>query len=96
MPKVELQDDGSVWFWCPGCTEPHRVMVGSGSGPRWTYTGGVESPTFAPSVRVRCRNADGPTVCHSFVRQGRIEFLGDCTHALAGQTVELPEFTWDP
>lgn len=30
-------------------------------------------------------------VCHSFVRDGRIEFLPDCTHALAGQTVELPE-----
>ena len=30
-------------------------------------------------------------VCHSFVRNGRIEFLSDCTHALAGQTVELPE-----
>lgn len=29
--------------------------------------------------------------CHSFVRDGRIEFLSDCTHALAGQTVDLPE-----
>jgi hypothetical protein len=30
-------------------------------------------------------------VCHSFVTDGKIQFLGDCTHALAGQTVELPE-----
>ena len=30
-----------------------------------------------------------PLVCHSFVREGQIEFLGDCTHALAGQTVPL-------
>lgn len=30
-------------------------------------------------------------VCHSFVRDGMIEFLGDCTHALAGKTVELSE-----
>ena len=30
------------------------------------------------------------TRCHSFVRDGQIEFLGDCTHALAGQTVPLP------
>lgn len=29
-------------------------------------------------------------VCHSFVTDGRIQFLGDCTHALAGQTVDLP------
>jgi hypothetical protein len=30
-------------------------------------------------------------ICHSFVRNGRIEFLHDCTHALAGQTVDLPD-----
>lgn len=27
--------------------------------------------------------------CHSYVTDGRIQFLGDCTHALAGQTVPL-------
>lgn len=32
------------------------------------------------------------SVCHSFVRDGQIQFLGDCTHALAGQTVPLPDF----
>jgi hypothetical protein len=31
-----------------------------------------------------------PTRCHSFVTDGRIQFLGDCTHALANQTVDLP------
>lgn len=30
-------------------------------------------------------------VCHSFVTDGRIQFLDDCTHALRGQTVDLPE-----
>lgn len=34
-------------------------------------------------------------VCHSFVREGRIEFLSDCTHVLAGQTVDLPEISDD-
>lgn len=28
--------------------------------------------------------------CHSFVTDGRIQFLTDCAHALAGQTVDLP------
>lgn len=32
-------------------------------------------------------------VCHSFVTNGRIQFLGDCTHSLAGTTVDLPEWT---
>jgi hypothetical protein len=27
--------------------------------------------------------------CHSFVNAGRIQFLNDCTHALAGQTLDL-------
>jgi hypothetical protein len=31
-------------------------------------------------------------VCHSFVTDGRIAFCSDSTHALAGQTVDLPEF----
>jgi len=29
------------------------------------------------------------TVCHSYVTDGQIHFLGDCTHALAGQIVPL-------
>lgn len=32
------------------------------------------------------------SICHSFVTDGRIQFLSDCTHALAGQTVDLPEW----
>lgn len=34
-----------------------------------------------------------PFRCHSFVTDGRIRFLDDCTHALAGQTVDLPEWS---
>lgn len=30
-------------------------------------------------------------VCHTFVRNGMVQFLGDCTHEFAGQTVPLPE-----
>jgi hypothetical protein len=33
------------------------------------------------------------SVCHSFVVGGRIQFLTDSTHRLAGQTVDLPEWT---
>jgi hypothetical protein len=32
------------------------------------------------------------SVCHSYITNGRILFLSDCTHALAGQTVDLPEW----
>ncbi len=30
-------------------------------------------------------------VCHTFIKEGRIEFLSDCTRALAGQSVPLPD-----
>jgi hypothetical protein len=30
------------------------------------------------------------TVCHSFIENGKIRYLPDCTHSYAGQTVELP------
>lgn len=32
------------------------------------------------------------TVCHSFVTDGKIQFLSDCTHSLAGQTVDIPDW----
>lgn len=32
------------------------------------------------------------SVCHSFVTDGQIHFLSDCTHQLAGHTVPLPNF----
>jgi hypothetical protein len=33
------------------------------------------------------------SLCHSFVTDGKIQFLNDCSHALKGQTVDLPD--WD-
>jgi hypothetical protein len=50
----------------------------------------MEAPTFEPSILVEGARSR----CHSFVREGRIKFLSDCTHELAGQTVDLPEFGW--
>lgn len=93
-------EDGSPYgirFDCPGCKDPHVIPTG---GPHaWNFNGSLESPTLSPSILVRftASDPDDPaavaqeSVCHSFVTDGRIQFLGDCTHALAGQTVDLPE-----
>jgi len=32
-----------------------------------------------------------PRICHSYITDGNIQFLSDCTHELAGQTVPLQE-----
>ena len=61
----------------------------------WTWNGDVDRPTISPSILTRTTmRIDGKTtdvICHSFVRDGQVEFLSDCTHELAGQLVELLE-----
>ncbi|HET6805314.1 MAG TPA: hypothetical protein VFH59_07745 [Frateuria sp.] len=63
----------------------------------WGFDGNLDNPTLTPSVLQQWNQWQGEGVpakrhvCHSFVRNGRIEFLGDSTHSLAGQTVDLPE-----
>lgn len=32
--------------------------------------------------------------CHSYLRDGQLEFLADCTHALAGKTIALPDWPY--
>ncbi len=34
-------------------------------------------------------------VCHTFITDGRVQFLSDCTHAFAGQTLDLPDLPGD-
>lgn len=53
--------------------------------PFWTWNGDTEKPTLKPSVKTWTDDE----VCHSFVTDGRVQFLGDCTHEFAGKTVDL-------
>lgn len=92
-------------FMCPGCKEMHQVQIGDGAGPRWGFNGDYDRPTFTPSIKVTGKRRltedeyqrvmagekiDVPDMCcHSFVMDGQIQFLGDCTHELANQTVSL-------
>jgi hypothetical protein len=95
---------GGYAHWCPACEIMHHFAVDEPqrNGARWTFDGNLESPTFTPSMNITTGRFADPTwkdpdgedlssVCHYFLRAGRIEFLGDCTHALAGQTIDLPE-----
>ena len=93
--KLRSVEGGRLMFWCPGCDGAHQVGVGEGPGPRWGYNGNPDAPTFTPSVFVNAPGAffnPAAPSCHSFVTDGRIQFLPDCTHALAGQTVDIPDW----
>lgn len=95
-------DNGNMSWHCPGCGMRHSIRVGEGSGPRWVWNGNTERPTFTPSVLVTYpANPDAEEefkewrkerICHSFVVDGQMQFLGDCTHELVGQTVPIPPF----
>lgn len=101
--KRVTHGDGSpygVRWDCPGCGEPHVVPT---HGPTaWGFNDDLEHPTLSPSILVHPagRWRDGVVVqsprCHSFVRDGRIEFCSDSEHALAGKTVDLPEIPETP
>lgn len=101
--KHEVHGDGSEsLFWhCPGCKAPHSIFVKPGTLNKktWLWNGSVDKCTLSPSVVVFTREyiddedpsfRIAPTNCHVFIRDGMIEFLSDCTHALAGKTVPVP------
>lgn len=77
-------------FWvfeCPACGCLHSVKT-----PRWQFNGDLEKPTVSPSILVPGSQAENDFTCHSFIKDGKIQFLGDCTHHLAGQTVDLVDW----
>jgi hypothetical protein len=97
IAQIHRQGEGEhaqdyLWFYCGGCKTHHQVPV---TGPRqWAWNGSVEAPTLSPSILVKydfVMDHIPEKICHSYVTDGRIQYLGDCTHALAGQTVPLEE-----
>lgn len=61
--------------------------------PIWGFNGDVDKPTFTPSLAVlsatRISNEYTEMRCHSFIRDGQIQYLPDCDHELAGQTIDM-------
>lgn len=103
---TELDGDyhGELGFMCPGCKCRHFIndILTEHEASRngvWTFNGDFESPTIRASVLTRSYQKNPVTGnydieidrCHSYITDGMIEFLSDCQHSLAGQTVELPE-----
>jgi hypothetical protein len=104
--KLRSAVDGNgrraLTYWCQGCESLHQVWVKGGPpGSNWGWNGDVDRPTFTPSVLVTYpANPDADEefkewrtarCCHTFITDGMVQFLGDCTHALAGKTEPLPD-----
>lgn len=105
MKVAKLATDGTLMFWCPACDEHHGIPVDGSRGWKWngslefpTVTPSilVRQTLYGPE-RLTFPNYHGPVpceasegICHSFVTDGKIEYCGDSTHSLKGQTVPLP------
>lgn len=98
MPKLlsANNNNGEIegyYFDCPGCKSGHFVHVKPHQAPNgasWNFNNDLEKPTFSPSILSQINYQHKPTsVCHLFVIDGMINFLNDCTHELAGQTVAM-------
>lgn len=79
---------------CPGCGYSHAFTI-KDPNPRqdkWTWNNSIDKPTFSPSMLV---SRQGKYQCHSFVKEGKIRFLGDCFHELKNQTIELEDYDED-
>ena len=51
----------------------------------WTWNGSTDAPTLRPSVLTEGQNFR----CHSWINNGNVQFLDDCTHEMRNQTVAL-------
>lgn len=62
------------------------ILRGSREGTGcWTWNGSTDAPTLHPSVLTEGHNF----LCHSWINDGQVLFLGDCSHEMRGQTVPL-------
>lgn len=87
MSNVVLPIDnepGLFIFWCEGCGYCHHLDT-----KRWQFNGDLERPTASPSLLVNGAGLAPHPRCHILVKDGRIQYLSDCTHALAGKTVDM-------
>lgn len=79
-------NDPEFMFHCPGCGYDHWFKT-TGSEPKWTWNGDMKKPTVNPSIRVF--GEDVERRCHFFIKDGKIEYCGDCHHHLRSQTVDM-------
>lgn len=64
---------------------------------RWSFNGDFDNPTFRPSMLMQypVENPEtGHVREHFFVIDGKIQYLTDYHHDMAGKTVDMVDCTW--
>jgi hypothetical protein len=81
--KLKKTNDNRYLFYCEGCKRVHSF------NDTWQFDGNFDKPTISPSIKVTMQYKGTDYICHSFIKEGKIQYLNDCHHKLAGQTVPL-------
>ncbi len=93
-PVLEQTTNDHLGVYCRGCKMTHMLRVvpdpENSKTPKWQFNGDVNKPSFHPSYTARYSRDGKVIVCHSWIKNGTMEYMGDCTHELRGQTVDLP------
>lgn len=96
------ESEGLLVFYCPACGQNHTAWLqgrGWGDRPLWRWDGRTDCPTLTPSLRIETPDPDGGPplhVCHFFIKAGQIIYLSDCTHRLAGLSVDMADISAPP
>lgn len=87
---IERPETKYLVFKCPGCGYEHVFVISSTEYTDvWRWNGSLVKPTLAPSLLNTIPNKN--KVCHLFVEDGQIRYMADCTHELAGKTVDMED-----
>ena len=104
MARIRRTERG-ISFQCPGCGDIHAIPTGS-NGWNWNGSLDAPTVTPSLDVKAghyasHWKEGDACWCgkdydfkcyrCHSIITGGKIFFCADSSHALAGQTVDLPE-----
>lgn len=81
--------------WLPAGEVESEAITHLETLQRWEFSKNFFRPTFSKEYRLEMDlEVNGQVVhylCHSRIANGRILYLPDCTHAMAGQLTDLPD-----
>lgn len=83
-------------MYCPGCQQEHLYRTADIYDEKgkldegWKFNNDFYEPTFSPSLVI---NGKIPSErCHFILRDGIIDYFGDCHHELKNTKEPLPDY----
>lgn len=87
LTPCEPSEATHVWLRFPSPIEYHLIPIRGKANTlsdTWEWNQDTENPTLKPSILART----GEHTCHTYLTEGKVKFLNDCTHENAGKTME--------